>query len=151
MAFCPVLPPLSFARGIIISVARNLESVCRYAYWRITCNVPMNVCSFSSTISITSASGSTPLRRAAMMIRTLSPLSACMEFRSATNIDSPSSSVTTLFLPLLRRTKVPVVTLLRCGALYLPGDTSIISPSNASSAKINAMARCAVALSAPMA
>ena len=150
-ALSPVLPPRSLPRGMIMSVARNLESVTSTPNCFSTRSVPMNVCSFCSSISTTSASVSTPRRLAATITRTLSPLRACMELRSATNIDSPSSSVTTEFLPLERRTNVPVDTLPRCGALYLPGDTSSRSPSNASSASCSAMVRCAAGVSSSMA
>ncbi len=134
-----------------MSHARNFESVFRNARLESTWSVPMNVCSFFSMISITWASASWPLRHAAISTRTRSPLRACIELRSATKIASESSSVITLFFPFDRRTKVPVATLLRCGALNLPGAISTMSPSNASSASRRATLRWAAGVSAPIA
>ena len=90
-----------------MSVARNFESVSRYAKFLSTLSVPMNVWGFFSIISVTTASVSLPLTLAATVTRTRSPLRACMEFRSATKICSPSGSVRTLFLPFERRWKIP--------------------------------------------
>ena len=134
-ALSPVVPPRSFREGMNMSVARNLESVRRKATFLSTCSVPMNTWSFFSSISVTTASGSLPRTRAAMVTRTRSPLSACIELRSATRSSSPSASVMTLFLPFARREKTPSAVSVRLGALYLPGAVSIRSPSNASSAR----------------
>ena len=150
-AFSPVRPPRSLFRGITMSVARNFESVTSVPMCFPTRKVPIKVCCLRSIISVTFASGSRPRTRAATLIATRSPLSACMELRSATKIVSPSASVTTLFFPLLRRTNVPVATTVRCTGLKRPGDTSSSTPSKASSARYMAMERWCVLLCSPMA
>ena len=137
IALSPLFPPLSLFLGMKISVARNLLSVSRVAKYLSTCRVPINTWSFFSIISITSASGSWPRRWALMCTFTLSPFRACIELRSATKIDSSPSLISTLFLPLLRRTKVPIETAPRCLALNLPGVTSVRVPSSAICSRIS--------------
>ena len=143
-ALSPVVPPLSFSLGMKMSVARNLLSVLSRAKYFFTSRVPVNTCSLRSSILMTSASGSMPSRAALMCTSTLSPLSACIELRSATKMGLPSSlAVSTLFLPLLRRMKMPSSTVLRCRALNLPGVLSLKKPSISSCSRISTTrARC---------
>ena len=138
MALSPVCPPFSLSFGMNMSQARNLLSVQRNAKFLFTFSVPMNFWSFFSTISTTLASGSEPRLCAHSSTFTRSPLRACIELRSATKIGTSEFSIITLFLPLLRRTKVPSVDDVISADWYFPGTNSRRNPLSVSSSRMSA-------------